>query len=131
MRAVKNVSREDVFPAPDAVCRPFSFLTEFHVETQGVCPERAAIVIIGWVHDMLGVQSGEESFHDVSVVIAFPNVFWHVVQPSVADQEIETAALEIERMDGRQTARCEFAGNRVFRAFPERARNGDSAGGET
>ena len=54
------------------VCRPFSLLPIFDVETQRVCPERSAILVIGGVRDVLSVHRDEETFYDTRACNSFP-----------------------------------------------------------
>src|ERR1700722_293929 len=71
----------------------------FDVQAEREGPERSAIVVVGGVIDVLGVEGGEKPFVQVRVVVGFPVVFGRVVQLPVADEEVESAAGEAERVE--------------------------------
>src|ERR1700733_6944329 len=80
----------------------------FDVEAERVGPERPAIVIVSGVIDVLGIECGEKTFEYARVVVSFPVIFRCVVQLPVADEEVESAAGEVLRVDGRNASDCEL-----------------------
>src|SRR5271166_4185680 len=81
-------------------------------------PNRSAVLVISGIGHALKVETQEESGKEPRAVITLPRIFGPVLQTPVADQEIVTAHGEIEGMDARNAAGCEFRRHRVVGSAP-------------
>ena len=80
--------------------------SEFRVQPYALNPNRAAIMVIGRIRNTLEIEGCVETREEPRAVITFPNVLWRIAQPAVSNQEIESAAREIESMHAGKPTRC-------------------------
>src|SRR5579859_5826798 len=96
------------------------------MKTERPGPQRAAVLVISRVSDVLAIDADEQRaakdfLRHANAVVALPDVLRGIVQAPVADDEIESAAAQIEGVDGGESAGCELAGEDVVFAAPQRA----------
>src|SRR5690242_7277086 len=106
------------------------FQAEFHVQAEALNPDRPAIPVERRVGDALQIEGRDETGNQPGAVIAFPNVFRRVVELAVANQEVQSAARQVERMHTRDAAGSERSGGDVILPVPARSFQGDSAAGQ-
>jgi hypothetical protein len=95
----------------------------FNMEAERIGPHRAAIVIVRGVADVLGIEwLASNHLYRWRIVITFPRVFGRVVQRAVADEKVEAATAQVERMDGRDARGRKFGTDGVVGRCHLRAR---------
>ena len=80
--------------------------SKLRVQPYTLNPNRSAIVVVGRIRNPLEIEGCEETWEQPRAVITFPNVLGRIVQPAISNQEIESAAREIEGMHARKSTRC-------------------------
>src|ERR1700680_283649 len=77
---------------------------------------------------MLKINGGKKTREQASVIVTLPNVFRRVAQFPVSDQEIESAAGEIDRVNARDSRRSERSCGHVALSLPWRSLDRNTAG---
>ena len=75
-------------------------------------------MIVCRIIDVLSRQARKEAFEEAGIVETLPGIFGPVVQIAVPDEKVESAAFQIESMDGRKTGHRQCAADDVMRPFP-------------
>src|ERR1700691_5717403 len=91
---------------------------KLHAQTQTLNPDGAAVVLECQIDVTLQVEGGEETTEQLGAVVALPNVFRRIIEPAVADQKIEAAARQIERMHAGGAAGGEGCGGDIVLPLP-------------
>src|SRR5438874_5562807 len=97
--------------------------SESHMQPQGRNPHWPAILIERRVGDPLQIECREESWKQSHVVVALENILRAVLQFSVSNQEVQSAARQIYRVYTGEPAGRERGRRRVIGPPPPRARN--------
>ena len=90
-----------LFRSPQIPARSFRLerpQSEFHVQADALDPYRPPILVVSRIRDALQIESREKTGSQPRAVVAFPDIFGRVVEPAIADEEVEAAAREIQRM---------------------------------
>src|SRR5665213_1406473 len=98
--------------------RRLSLFALLDMKAERIRPERTPVAIVRGVGDMLGIERHEKAFERASAVVTFPHVLRRVVEPPVSNDEIESAAAEIEGVHGGQAADRQRAGGGIAGSLP-------------
>jgi hypothetical protein len=69
--------------------------SEFDVHPGGGNPNRSAVLVVGWIRNMLEIETCKNSRQQAHPVIGLRNVLGSILQAAVSDQKIITSARQI------------------------------------
>jgi len=119
-----------LFRSPQIPARSFRLKrpqSEFHVQADALDPYRPPILVVRRIGDALQIEGREQAGAEPRAVIAFPDVFGRVVEPAIADEEVEAAPRQVDGMHARKSAGGEGSGSDIFFSPPGGSFERDSA----